>query len=200
MADPWIKHKFYFPPANKQFTVAEGDAVQSVDAALGLFSPLGPYPGQQEHTAAEQGAGRKRSRRMDCSYWEETLRPLLDLNSLSSQLGEPGADHPHSTWGDEAGKRDGWWLCELGQDCRHSGVTGRFRDWNLEAGWPLSLSPRAPRWVPFSPTHFMACKWREPEDQVLLKVFPEAKVAESCPSQSSCRTHQSLSVYLSFLA
>lgn len=61
MADPWIKHKFYFPPANEQFPVAGGDAVLFVDAALALFSTLGPNPGRQEHTAAEQGAGRKRS-------------------------------------------------------------------------------------------------------------------------------------------
>ena len=54
MADPWIKHKFYFPPANKQFIVAGGDAALSVDEALALFSPLGPYPGQQEHMATEQ--------------------------------------------------------------------------------------------------------------------------------------------------
>ena len=42
---------------------------------------------------------------MDCTYQEVTLRPLPDLNSLSSQLGEPGADNPDSTRGDEVGKR-----------------------------------------------------------------------------------------------
>lgn len=31
---------------------------------------------------------------MDCTYQEVTLRPLLDLNLLSSQFGEPGQTIP----------------------------------------------------------------------------------------------------------
>lgn len=81
--------------------MAGEQAVLFVDAALALFSPPGPYHGQQElrvgQLSGERGAGRKRSRSMDCTYREVTLGPLLDLNLLSSQFGEPGADNPHST-------------------------------------------------------------------------------------------------------